>query len=224
MARWQAPVILQAAGFAVLSALSPAALLVAAAYLSSANPRRALLVFLAGAVTMTVVLGIVLLLIIHAGGLTHATQRQPRYGLRLGLGVIALAASLVLSRRKPKPAKPDKKPGLVTRMVNHPSPIAAFAVGLLLFAPSVSFIAAVQVIATAKASDALIALALVVVILIDVMFIWLPLILYLAAPDATTRALRAVNAWLQAHSHVITVVLLAFVGVLLIGNGIYGLT
>jgi hypothetical protein len=34
------------------------------------------------------------------------------------------------------------------------APIAAFAVGLLLFAPSVSFIAAVQVIATANARDA----------------------------------------------------------------------
>src|SRR5215469_762873 len=101
--------ILQAAGFAVLSALSPAALLVAAMYLSSANPRRALLIFLAGAVTMTVVLGIVLLLVIHAGGLTHAQQRQPRYGLRLGLGVIALAASIVLSRRKPKSARSEER-------------------------------------------------------------------------------------------------------------------
>ena len=215
--------ILEAAGFAVLSALTPAALLVAAMYLSSARPRRMLLIYLAGAVTMTVVLGIVLLLVIHAGGLNHPHQRQPRYGLRIGLGVIALAASLVISRRKPKPAKPDKKPGLMTRMVTHPSPIAAFAVGMLVFAPSVSFIAAVQVIATAKASDALTALALAVVVLIDVTFVWLPLVLFLAAPDATTKTVWAVNTWLKAHSHVLTVILLAVAGVVLIGNGIYGL-
>jgi hypothetical protein len=213
----------QAAGFAVLSALNPAALLVAAVYLGSANPRRMLVIYLFGAVTMTVVLGIVLLFVIHAGGLNHPHQRQPRYGVRLGLGVIALAASLVMSRRKPKPPKPDKKPGLITRMMTHPAPIAAFGVGLLLFAPSVSFIAAVQVIATAKASDASIALALAVVILIDVMFIWLPLGLYVAAPEATTRTLKGVNAWLQAHSRFLTIVLLAVAGVVLIGNGIYGL-
>lgn len=216
--------IAQAAGFALLSALNPAALLVAAAYLSSANPRRMLVIYLAGAVTMTVVLGIVLLLVIHAGGLNHPHQRQPRYGVRLGLGVIALAASLVISRRKPKPAKPDKKPGLITRMMRHPAPFAAFAVGLLLFAPSVSFIAAVQVIATAKASDEATALALALVVLIDVMFIWLPLGLHFAAPDATRRTLQAVNAWLQAHSRILTIVLLAVAGVVLIGNGIYGLT
>jgi hypothetical protein len=51
-------VIGQAAGFALLSALSPAALLAAAVYLSSANPPKTLLIYLAGAVTMTVVLGI----------------------------------------------------------------------------------------------------------------------------------------------------------------------
>jgi Sap, sulfolipid-1-addressing protein len=133
----------QAAGLAVLSALSPAALLVAAGYLSSASPRRSLVIYLAGAVAMTVILGIVLLVVIHAGGLNHPHQRQPRYGVRLGLGVIALAASLVISRRTPKPARPGKKPGLLTRMITHPAPVAAFAAGLLVFAPLVSFIAAV---------------------------------------------------------------------------------
>jgi len=215
--------IAQAAGLAVLSALSPAALLVAAIYLGSAKPRRMLFIYLAGAVTITVVLAIVLLLVIHAGGLNHPRQRQPRYGLRLGLGVIALAASLVLFRRKPKRPKPDKKPGLIARMTTNPSPVAAFVVGVILFAPSVSFIAAVQVIATAKAGRLTVAGAVALVILIDVMFIWLPLILYLIAPDATVKTLRAINTWLQAHSHVLTVVLLAVVGVLLLGNGIYGL-
>jgi hypothetical protein len=62
------------------------------------------------------------------------------------------------------------------------------------------------------------------VVVIDVMFIWLPLGLFLAAPDATTRTLHAVNAWLQARSHLLTVLLLAVAGVVLIGNGIYGLT
>jgi type II secretory pathway component PulM len=213
----------QAAGFAVLAALSPPALLAVAAYLSSASPRKSLLIYLAGALTMTVVLGVVILLAIHAGGLNHPSQRQPRYGLRLGLGVVALGAGIFLARRGPRPRKPDKKPGLITRILAHPAPIAAFAVGMLLFTPSASFIAAVQVIATAKASDALIALALALVVVIDVSFIWLPLILYLAAPDATTRRLRAANAWIQARSHVIIVAVLVIVGLLLIGDGTAGL-
>jgi fumarate reductase subunit D len=77
------------------------------------------------------------------------------------------------------------------------------------------------VIATAKASNAYVALALAIVVLIDVMSIWLPLGFYLA--DATARTVKAVNAWLQARSRVVTVVLLAVAGLALIGNGIYGL-
>jgi hypothetical protein len=215
--------ILDAAGFALLAALSPTALLVSAVYLSSANPRRTLLIYLAGAVTMTLILGIVILLALHAGGLNRPHSRPPRYGVRLGLGVLALGAGLLVARRKPKTSKPDKKPGLLARMMRHPAPIAIFAVGMIIFAPSVTFIAAVQVIATANASEAAIALALAVVIAIDVMFAWLPLLLYLAAPAATTRGLNAINAWLKAHSHTITVALLVFAGVVLIGNGIYGL-
>jgi hypothetical protein len=214
--------LLQAAGYAVLAALSPPALLAVAVYLSSANPRKSMLIYLAGAVTMTVLLGVGILLAIRAGGLHHTGHRQPRYGLRLGLGVVALGAGIFLARRGPKPAKPDKKPGLMARIMAHPAPLAAFAVGLILFTPSAAFVAAVQTVATAKASDALIALALAVVVLIDVMFIWLPLILYLAAPQATTRNLKAINAWVQAHSHVIIVAVLLIVGVLLIIDGAQG--
>jgi Sap, sulfolipid-1-addressing protein len=212
----------QAAGFAVLAALSPPALLAVAVYLTSATPRRTLLIFLAGAVTMTVILGIVILLAIHAGGLNHPHQRQPRYGLRLGLGVVALAAGIFLARRKPKPKK-DKKPGLISRIMAHPAPVAAFAVGLLLFTPSASFIAAVQVVATSKASDALIALGLAIIVIIDVAFIWVPFGLYLAAPDATVRSVRAINAWIQAHSRVIIIGGLLIVGLLLTVNGATGL-
>ena len=213
----------QAAGFAFLSALTPFALVVGAVYLSSANPRRALLIYLAGAVTVTVIMGIVILLAIHSGGLNHPSQRQPRYGLRLGLGVLALGASLVVARRKPKPPKPDKKPSLIARMMAHPAPWATFIVGVLVFAPSVSFVAAIQTIASAKASDAYTALALAIVVVIDVLFVWLPLGLYVAKPDATVRHLKGANAWIAAHSHTLTVTLLAIAGLLLIGNGIYGL-
>jgi hypothetical protein len=214
----------QAALFALLSALSPPALLIAASYLASANPRKTLLIYLAGAVTMTVVLGIVLLLLLHAVGLSHPHQRQPRYGLRLGLGVLLLCASVFMARRKPKPRKAGKKPGLLTRLVTHPAPWTAFALGVLVFGPSGAFIAAVETIATAKASVALIVLAFAIVIVIDVMFVWVPLGFYLAAPEATTRLLTTVNGWVQAHSRVITVAALAVAGILLVADGASGLT
>ncbi len=213
----------QASGFAFLAALSPAALVLAVVYLGSANPRRTLLFFLAGAVAMSAVLGVIVLLALHAGGLNHPHQRQPRYGLRLGLGVVALGASLFLARRKPKPPAAGKKPGLVSRLASKPAPLTALAAGAIVFAPSVSFIAAVQVIATAHASVGLIVGALALVVLIDVMFVWLPLVLYLAAPEPTSRGLKAFDGWLHAHGRAVGAVALAVAGILLVINGATGL-
>ena len=214
-----------AAGFALLAALSPTAVLVGAVYLGSASPRRTTLVYLAGALTTTVIIGIVLLVALRAGGLSLPGNRTPRYGLRLALGVVALAGGLYMTRRTPKPPDPakKKKPGLVSRMMSRPEPFFAFVTGLVVFLPSAAFLAAVQAIATAKASDLATALTLVTVIVIDVILIWLPFLFYLAAPDLTTSTLRRFNAWLRAHGHAIVAGSLLVVGGLLIGNGISGL-
>ena len=152
----------QAAGLAFLAALSPTAMLVAAAYLGSSNPRKTSLFYLAGAVLMSAVIGVIVILALRGGGLNLSHQRTPRYGLRLGLGVLALAIGLVMWRRKPRPPRSDKKPGLIARLIARPSPVTAFVTGLLIFTPSVTFIAALQVIATAQSSDARIAVALAV--------------------------------------------------------------
>jgi hypothetical protein len=107
--------------------------------------------------------------------------------------------------------------------MSHPAPIAAFAVGMLLFTPSASFVAAVQVVATSRAGVALIVLAMAVVVIIDVAFIWLPFGLYLAAPDATARYVKTTNAWIQVHSRAIIVGGLLIVGLLLTIDGATGL-
>jgi hypothetical protein len=213
----------QAAGYAVLGAISPAALLVAAILLGSANPRRAALFFLCGAVLVTVVVGIVLLLVLQGAGLNMPKQHEPRYGLRLGLGVVALGVSLVLARRKPRQHDPDKKPSLVMRLAAQPGPRAAFAVGLLVFVPSVTYVAAVQVIATAKAGIGMVVLGLLLVVAIDIMFAWLPLLLFIAAPDVATRWLKAFDGWLKAHGHTILVAGSAIAGLALIADGTAGL-
>ena len=216
--------ILQAAGLALLAALSPAALLVAAVYLGSARPRLVGTLYLVGAILMSLVMGIVVIVILRNAGLSLHRQHSARYGLRLGLGVLMLAAGAALARRKPKMPDPKKeKQGLVSRMIANPAPGSAFVVGLLLFAPGVTFIAAVQVIATAKASVELTTVALFVVVVINAALVWLPLLLHLAAPGVTTRRLTAFNGWLRANGNKILIGVLVAAGAILVGNGIYGL-
>ena len=216
--------ILQAAGLALLAALSPTALLVGAVYLGSARPRLVGTLYLAGAILMSLVMGVVVIVILRNAGLNLHRQHSARYGLRLGLGVLMLAAGAVLAKRKPKMPDPDKaKQGLVSRMIANPGPGSAFVVGLLLFAPGVTFIAAVQVIATANVSNEESIVALIVVVVINAALVWLPLVLHLVAPGVTTRRLTAFNAWLRANGNKIFIGVLVVGGAILIGNGIYGL-
>jgi hypothetical protein len=217
-------VILQAAGLALLAALSPTALLVGAVYLGSARPRLVGTLYLAGAILMSLVMGLVVIVILRNAGLNLHRQHSARYGLRLGLGILMLAAGAVLGKRKPKMPDPEKtKQGFVSRMIADPAPASAFAVGLILFAPGVTFIAAVQVIATAKASVGLTVVAIVVVVVINVALVWLPLLLYLVAPSVTTRRMTAFNGWLRANGHKILIGVLVVGGAIMVGNGIYGL-
>jgi Sap, sulfolipid-1-addressing protein len=217
-------VIAQAAGLALLAAMSPTALLVAAVYLGSARPRLTGMFYLAGAVVMSVVTGVVVLVVLRSADLNHPDQRAARYGLRLGLGVLLLAAALVVAARKPKAPDPAKAgPGFLSRMVADPAPLSAFVVGLLVFAPGVTFIAALQVIATAGADLELTAIAVIVVVVINVLLVWLPLTLYLVAPGLTTRRLAAFNGWLRTNGSTILVGVLAVVGAIMVVNGIYGL-
>ena len=216
--------ILQAAGLALLAALSPTALLIAAVYLGSARPRLVGLFYLAGAVTMTVIMAIVVLVVLHSVGLNQPREHDPRYGLRLGLGVIALAAGVVVALRKPKPPDPEKPvQGIMSKLVANPGPVSAFIVGILVFTPGVTFIAAMQVIATAQASIEAIVTAAIVVVIINVLLVWLPIVLHFIAQAATSRYLTAFNGWLRAHGHALLAGVLVVAGVVLIINGSLGL-
>jgi Sap, sulfolipid-1-addressing protein len=220
-------VIAEAAGLALLAGLSPAALLAAAVYLGSARPRQTTLFYLAGAVLMSTIIAVAVVVLLRNVGLSHPHERTPRYGLRLGLGVLLLAVGVALilrrRRRPPQAAARKKKPGLVSRMIANPSPVSAFAVGMLLFAPALAFLAALQVIATARADIEETTLAIAVSVLIYVVLVWLPLVLFLVAPGLTGQRLKAFNAWLRVHGSALAVGAIVVVGVLMIFNGSYGL-
>jgi len=216
-------VLAQAAGLALLSALSPTALLIAAIYLGSARPGLTSMFYLAGAVAMSLVMGVVVLLVLRSAGLNHPDQHAARYGLRLGLGIVLLAAAVFVAARKPRQPDPAKAHGLVSRMVAEPAPLSAFLVGLLVFAPGVTFIAALQVIATASAGPDLTSLAVILVVVINVLLVWLPIMLHLIAPTATERRLKAFNHWIRAHGTTVLIGVLIVAGGIMVSDGIYGL-
>lgn len=214
----------QAAGLAVLAAISPTALLMAAVYLGSARPRQTLLLYLIGALVMSTLVATVVLVLLRVGGFSLPHHRAPRYGLRLGLGILLLLGGLFLAVRKKKPPDPDKPDkGLTARLMANPAPYTAFLAGILIFAPGLTFLAAIQVVATAKASLDTTVTALAVIVVINVALVWLPLLGYLAAPGPTTRRLVTFNAWLRRNGRLILAAAMIAAGLIVAINGLTGL-
>jgi MFS family permease len=218
----------QAALLALVAAFYPPAMLVAALYLASERPGKTTAFYVAGGFLIVAVVGTAALVAIRAGGLSLPSHHQTRYGLRLALGVVALVAAVLIYRRKPKP-KPEagsgkkKKRGLMERLAADPRPRTAFVVGILMFGPSVTFIAAVQVVASAKADPEATAGAMAMIIVLTVAFAWLPLIAYLVAPDRTGRMLKALEGWLRKHRKKVLTGAVGLIGVVLVAQGIAGL-
>ena len=216
--------LLEAAGLALLASLSPTALLITGVLLGSAQPRLTATFFLVGAVLMSLIMGLVLLVVLRRANLSLPTEQTPRYAFRLGLGALLLIASLVVARRHAQAGSDQGgHDGFVSRMVTRPTPRSSFLVGVLVFAPGVSFLAAVQVIATARAGIDLTALGIIIVVVLNVLLVWLPIAFYLVSPIAAGRRLTSFNIWLRTHARVVLSSVLALVGLIMVGNGIYGL-
>lgn len=111
----------------------------------------------------------------------------------------------------------------MSRLTAQPSPRTAFTAGLIVFAPSVTFLAAVQVIATANTGTLLTVIGLLIVVAVCMLVVWLPLLAYLAVPAVTTDMLARCNGWLRAYGWEVTVWALLIVGLALIVNGALGL-
>ena len=97
-------VLAQAAGFALLAAISPTAAAADGGLPRVRSPRTTAFMYLVGAVLMTVVTAVAALIIIRTTGLDQPRQHDARYGLRLGLGILAAVAAVVVIAAQPPPA------------------------------------------------------------------------------------------------------------------------
>jgi Sap, sulfolipid-1-addressing protein len=215
----------QAAGLAVVAAFSPPVMLMAALFLASENPGRFTVLYVIGGAVMVTIVGVAGLLVIRDLGLSLPHHQHTRYGLRLALGVIALVAAVVIYRRKPKPRDPakPKKRSPVERLSAEPKAKTAFLAGILMFGPSLTFLAAVQVVATASAGVIVTIGAMAMIVVLTLAFAWLPLVAYLIAPGPTTRTLKSFDVWLKRHGKTILAAGIAIIGLALTAQGVSGL-
>jgi Sap, sulfolipid-1-addressing protein len=212
-----------------VSALNPAALVACAVYLDRERGIRLGNGLLIGGLLISLLVGVVVLLLVRSTGLELPKNRTPRFGVRLGLGILGLALAAFLPWVKVhlrRGTKAPHKPGLVTRLMDTPRVGGAVLVGVLIFVPSVQYLSGVQTIATAERGITAAVLLIVVAAIINVTLVWVLLAAYLRSPDWTQVHLNKANAkiaWVKNHGEIIVRIILTIVGVYLVISGATGL-
>jgi Sap-like sulfolipid-1-addressing protein len=196
---------------ALVAGFSPTAVAVLIFYLGGEAPRRTLFAFLTGAAITTGLVAAAGIVILQGTGTVPRRHRSPSAALDLLLGAAMLVLAAVLARRPPRTRPPKQR---------RRDPRGAFLLGLLLYTPSLFYLAALKQIADADARVVATAVSTLIVVALVLVSVEVPIALYLLAPDRTMRQLGALNGWMRRHSRTALVGAAAAAGVYLVVRGV----
>lgn len=199
---------------ALAAAIWPPALLFVAFLLGLPSPRRGALVYLAGAVVITLGVGFAAVLLLQGAGLTRGRHPVAHawIDLVLGAGLLAFAVAILL------------RPGLISRSTRRErrelGALAIFAAGMAMYSPSPFYLASLHAISKEELSATATALDVILAAGIYLAMIEIPIVLYLVWPERTTRWLDAGNRQLARHGRTVVIIAAAGFGIFLLANGI----
>jgi hypothetical protein len=81
--------------------------------------------FVVGGFVIVTVVGIIALVVIRDAGLSHLGRHQARYGLRLGIGVLAMIAAVLIYLHKRKPPDLAKEEKRIKREQDKPKMLSS---------------------------------------------------------------------------------------------------
>jgi hypothetical protein len=213
---------LEAIPLALLASLYPFGLAVLFLLFEATRPLARSVVFLAGAAVCTLSVGFLFVFVLRDAGVNQSSGQTARYGLEVAIGSAFLVGAWVLARHVPKP-KPDAGPSRVTRAVSGSGILAVFVAGIVMYTPSPTYLAALEVVDSSKLSNAATSVWIIVVVLLLLITIEVPILLYWLAPGWTVPKLSSLNAWLSRNGRNFFAAVLAVLGVWELTKGLVGL-
>jgi hypothetical protein len=223
---------------AIAAAVYPTLLAMVILVLGRPRPVHLLAAFLAGAIVVSLAVGLAILFVLKDSGAVDTSSHRsvsPAVDVAVGLISLAVAVGLATGRDKPfterrrarKEAKADPsaepRDAWTTRLMSRDSLLIAFALGIVLDLPSVFYLDALKEIA--KASHPTSVDVLLVVLFNVVMFAALevPLVAYILEPERSAAAVERVSAWLSGHMRQIGVGIAGALGLYLFVSGLVDL-
>jgi hypothetical protein len=214
----------QAIPLALLASLYPFGLAALLVLLNSNRPRPRSIVFLIGGAICLMGVGLIFVFVLRDAGLDQSSNSSDRYGLRLAFGVLFLIGAWIVAHRPPKTKKSGDEPSRVTRAVSSSGLLATFGLGIAMYIPSPTYLAALDEIAGTKMGAATAVGWVAIVAVLVLITIEIPILLYFTVPAWTVSKLNHLNHWLDRNGRTLLVYVLAVLGVWQIVDGIVGLT
>jgi len=192
------------------AAIYPPGLLFVAFLLSSPEPRKKALVFIAGAVIATLGFGFALVFLLQGSGIERGPHHRtvPPW-IDLAIGLLLLGFALVVwfrPPRGPKAAKQRREIGL----------LGLLGIGLVMYTPSPLYLAALHSIAKAHEGVLFTILWVLLVAAIYMLIIEIPVVAHAIWPEQTLRVVTAVNGWLSRHGRTIVMIAAGAAGIYLV--------
>ena len=215
---------------ALYAALYPTLLAAVVILISQPRPFRLLSAYLAGGLTISILLGLVI--VFALGGAVHGSGSGLSWGMDLTIGGLALLLAVGLAtgldqrfreRRKskhPGKEKADGREPWSQRILTRGSVPIVFAAALVINVPGAAYLIALKDIAAAHKST-LASVVLIVAFNLSMFALaeipWLGL---LRAPERTQKLVGRTDHWLSANGRRIAMLVSAALGVFLIVRGI----
>jgi hypothetical protein len=230
--------LIQILGLALAAMANPTLLAAVTVMLLMPNPKRLMLGYLLGAYTTSISVGLAIVFVLHDSGAVDTSKSTIGPVEDIVVGLLLLLVAFALSsdrdqrlrarRQRRKAAKLEKKGGektepLPIRLLGRGSPRIAFAVGLLLSFPGVSYLVALGHIDGLEAGAAPTALLVIAFCLIQQTLLEVPLVGYALAPERTQEAVNGFRAWLSRNGRRAGIIAATVVGSLVIIRGIFTL-
>jgi Sap, sulfolipid-1-addressing protein len=190
------------------------------------KPRRTGLWFYLGALCATLAVGIVAAFVLEDVAAAPAGSSQPKTWVAIVDLVFGAIALLYATRLARTPLGPEREQDMIDRMSKLASSpaVAVVGAGAALANPGGFIPIALKDISQLNPSSSEYIALWVAFALITLMPLALALVMLTVAPTGTLRVLHRVRDWLTRNASKIGAVLIAVVGVVLIRDGIAGLT
>jgi len=220
---------------ALEAALYPTLLAAVVILLSQPRRRPLLTAYLAGGLTISIGLGLVIIAALEQSKAVSSSTSTASWVTDIVVGGLALLLAVALATRaderfkerrrakhpekQPDPDAEAKEPWSQRLLARGSVPIVFFA-ALAVNLPGAAYLVALKDIAAAHDSTGTVIVLVVAFNLIMFMLAEIPLAGLYLAPEPTVARVHRVNAWFSANGRTIAIVLCAVLGVFLIVRGL----